>query len=155
MRSYSHETRHIRITKISYLKGKRKHIEENISKLPVAVVGISLGFITLGNIWGSLGATWIREFANLFAMGAVILMILKILLHGNQVLGEIKHSVTGSFYPTLAMTMIVFSGYIVERLGLSVGRCIWFIGIGIFIVLVIIFLRERIRDFKWAPFLPI
>lgn len=129
----------------------KKHDFVNI---PVAITGISLGFITLGNLWGDLGATWIRTFANIFAATAVILMFIKICLHPKKSFDEMQHCLIGSFYPTIAMTLMVFSGFIARIWGKPLGQALWLFGIILFVILAGLFILAQIQNFNWKHVVP-
>ncbi|MEG2546443.1 MAG: TDT family transporter [Niameybacter sp.] len=126
----------------------------HFKNIPVAITGISLGFITLGNLWGGLGAFWLQDFANLFAATAVILMLIKICLHPQKSYEEIQHPMIGSFYPTIGMTLMVFSNFVATSIGITAGRCVWWLGIGIFIILATLFLIAQLKNFSWHNVLP-
>ena len=132
------------------IKLHRHHFRD----IPVAITGISLGFITLGNLWGDLGAIWIKDFANLFAVIAVTLMLTKICLHPQKSFEEMQHHMIGSFYPTIGMTLMVFSNFVATSLNLTIGRCIWWIGIIIFTILAVLFISAQAKDFSWDNVLP-
>lgn len=135
---------------ISPIKLTRHHF----SNIPIAITGISLGFITLGNLWGDLGSYWLKYFANIFSAVAVILMLLKIFLHPKKCYEEMQHHMTGSFYPTIGMTLMVFSNFVASTVNLTAGRWIWWIGICIFIVLAVVFMIAQIKNFSWHNVLP-
>lgn len=132
------------------IKLHRHHFRD----IPVAITGISLGFITLGNLWGDLGALWIKDFANLFAVIAVTLMLIKICLHPQKSYEEMQHHMVGSFYPTIGMTLMVFSGFVATSLNLTIGRTIWWLGIIIFTILAILFIIAQAKNFSWDNVLP-
>jgi tellurite resistance protein TehA-like permease len=128
--------------------------KEKIGNVPVAITGISLGFITLGGVWANLGATSIRVFASIFTFIAIIIMFSKIILHPKKVYEEMKHCVVGSFYPTMAMALIVFSTFVYDIINPTLGRGIWFFGIILYIVLSTIFIIARLKNFKLEEMVP-
>lgn len=131
------------------------HIKKHdFGNIPVAITGISLGFITLGNLWGDLGALWIKTFANLFAATAVILMLVKIFLHPKKSFDEMQHCLIGSFYPTIAMTLMVFSGFIAHIFGKPFGQALWLFSIILFIVLAGLFILAQVQNFHWQHVVP-
>lgn len=135
---------------ISPIKLTRHHF----SNIPIAITGISLGFITLGNLWGDLGSLWLKDFANIFAATAVILMLLKISLHPKKCYDEMQHHMTGSFYPTIGMTLMVFSNFVASSINITAGQWVWWIGILIFVILSFLFIIAQIKSFSWHNVLP-
>lgn len=128
--------------------------KHDLGNIPIAITGISLGFITLGNLWGDFGATSLKIFANLFAATAVILMLIKICLHPKKSFSEMKHSLIGSFYPTIAMTLMVFAGFIAQSFNKELGRLIWLVAIILFIILAGLFIIAQAQDFNLYHVVP-
>lgn len=128
--------------------------KHDFGNIPVAITGISLGFITLGNLWGDFGALWIRAFANLFAAAAVTLMLIKICLHPKKSYEEMQHNLIGSFYPTIAMTLMVFSGFVARIFGKHMGQFVWLFAIVLFIILAGLFIFAQTHNFHWRHVVP-
>lgn len=128
--------------------------KHDFGNIPVAITGISLGFITLGNLWGDFGALWIRAFANFFAATAVTLMLIKICLHPKKSFDEMQHCLIGSFYPTIAMTLMVFSGFIARTFGKPFGQAVWLFAIVLFIILAGLFILAQTQNFHWKHVVP-
>ncbi|MGL6107031.1 TDT family transporter [Romboutsia sp.] len=127
-----------------------KDIYKNI---PIAISGISLALMSITTAWVGVGSTFFRHFGVFFSLIALTLIITKALLHPKDTLSEIRHPFIGSFYPTIAMTIMVISTYVVEY-SLIIGRCMWLFGIALHIILNLIFFVSRFKNFKFEDVVP-
>ncbi|MGL5753000.1 MAG: TDT family transporter, partial [Paraclostridium sp.] len=81
------------------------------------------------------------------------LLLTKAILHPQNVLEEIKHPFIGSFYPTIAMTLMVVSTYIVQY-SKPVAQFVWLFGLLLHILLDTMFFIARTKDFKFEDVVP-
>lgn len=136
--------------KIKIHKILNKDIYKNT---PIAVSGISLALMSITTAWVGLGSDFFRHFGVFFSCIAIGLLITKSILHPKDVLNEIKHPFIGSFYPTIAMTLMVISTYIVQ-FSKPFAQGLWLFGIILHLILDIMFLIARFKDFKFEDVVP-
>lgn len=127
-----------------------KDIYKNI---PVALSGISLAVMSITTAWVGVGSTFFRQFGVFFAFIALTLIFIKAILHPKDTFAEIKHPFIGSFYPTIAMTLMVISSYAVDY-SPTAGKCIWLFAVLLHITLDLIFIISRFKDFKFDDVVP-
>lgn len=127
-----------------------KDIYKNI---PIAASGVSLALMSITTAWVGLGSTFFRHFGVLFSIVSIGLLLTKALLHPKVIISELKHPFIGSFYPTIAMTLMVISNYIVEY-SKHTAQALWLFAICLHIVLDLIFFITRIKDFKFEDVVP-
>lgn len=127
-----------------------KDIYKNI---PIAASGVSLALMSITTAWVGLGSTFFRHFGVLFSIVSIGLLLTKALLHPKVIISELKHPFIGSFYPTIAMTLMVISTYIVEY-SKHTAQALWLFAICLHIVLDLIFFITRIKDFKFEDVVP-
>ncbi|MGL4656605.1 MAG: TDT family transporter [Sarcina sp.] len=120
---------------------------------PIGAVGTSLGFMTLANVWAIHGVTFLKPIAIIFAICALSLLTVKVLVHPKQTWSEMKNPILGGFYPTIDMALFVLMGYLLPYLP-SVAKAIWLIGIAFHLVYFAVFFGSRIKGFKMRHMLP-
>ena len=136
--------------KIKIHKILNKDIYKNT---PIAVSGISLALMSITTAWVGLGSDFFRHFGVFFTCIAIGLLLIKTILHPKDVFNEVKHPFVGSFYPTIAMTLMVVSTYIVQYNKTS-AELLWLFGIILHVLLDLIFLFARFKDFKFEYIVP-
>lgn len=127
-----------------------KDIYKNV---PIALSGISLALMSLTTAWVGVGSTFFRHFGVFFAVIALTLLLVKAILHPKDTLSEMRHPFIGSFYPTIAMTIMVISTYAVEY-NVLIGKCMWIFGVVLHIVLDLVFIISRFKNFKFEDVVP-
>ncbi len=115
--------------------------------IPIAFSGVSLALMSITTAWVGVGSNFFRVFGVFFSTIALTLIIAKSLLHPKETFDEIRHPYIGTFYPTIAMTIMVISTFIVE-FNETFARYLWFFGIILHLILDLTFILSRIRDFK-------
>lgn len=96
------------------MKVINREVKSNFEDMPVAIAGISLGFMSISTALLEFNITWVRHIAVLFSILCIGFLLIKLILHPHKVMNEIKHPMAGSIYPTIFMTMMLLSVYIVE-----------------------------------------
>ena len=127
--------------------------KQNIINFPVAIASISLGFLTIATVWESLGFTFIRLFAVVFASISIVLLLLKLLLDHKNVINELKNPVTGGLYFTVTMTLMAISNYL-SNYSLIIARFIWLTAIILHIIMFINFIMFMKKDFEFKKIVP-
>lgn len=142
--------------KLSNLKNIKPHkiLNKDIYKnVPIAASGVSLALMSITTAWVGLGSTFFRHFGVVFSVISIGLLLTKSILHPKDVLAEIQHPFIGSFYPTIAMTLMVISTYVVQY-SKPLAQSLWLFAICLHIVLDIIFFSARFKDFKFEDIVP-
>lgn len=128
-------------------------MKENIKNFPVGLTGVALGTATLGAAWGNLNVNWVSIITLSIALIYFFAIILRNIFHYNVFKDELKHHVLGSYVPTMAMAMMVFSGVLVKE-NEFLGRALWLFAIGVHLVCLFIFAYHRLRNFKMEHIVP-
>lgn len=111
--------------------------EASVKNLPVNLFASVMGLSGLALAWrlahGSLGATAVLgEAIGVFALGVFVLISLgyltKLVKHPGAVYAEFHHPVAGSFFGTIAISILLLSA-IVEPYGAGAAHAIWTIGV--------------------------
>lgn len=142
--------------KLHHLKKIKVHkiLDKNIYKnTPIAVSGVSLALMSITTAWVDVGSYFFRHFGIFFTCIAIGLLLIKTILHPMDVLAEIKHPFIGTFYPTIAMTLMVVSTYVVQY-SKPFAQCLWWFSIILHLVLDLTFLFARFKDFKFEYIVP-
>lgn len=109
-----------------------------LEKLPVPILPTFVGAATLANVYSGLSYTWIRHLTMLAAAVVLICYLLKILLYPKTFLAEYSNVVPASLYAGFSMVTMILGSYIFEFQPVM-GKGIWFLGVGIHFVHLIIF----------------
>ncbi|MGL5754170.1 MAG: TDT family transporter [Paraclostridium sp.] len=131
-------------------------MKELISKLenyPIGICGTSLAFITLGNCWLVNGIYFIKIVAIIFAICAIALMLLKIIIFPKTMIEEIKNPVVGSFYPTIDMAGLLIASYFLD-LAPGFAKGLWLTCIVVHAIIFVVFLTYRAKNFKLTDMVP-
>lgn len=120
---------------------------------PIGAVGTSLGFMTLANVWAIHGVTFLKPLAIIFAVCALSLLTVKVVVHPKQTWNEMKDPILGGFYPTIDMALFVLMGYLLPYLP-SVAKIVWLVGIAFHLTYFAVFFGSRIKNFKMRHMLP-
>lgn len=88
----------------------RKRISK-LEHMPIGITGACLAFITLSNSWQLNGITFVKPAAIFLAVCMLALTGLRALFFPKAMWAELKHPVTGTFYPTIGMATWLVAGY--------------------------------------------
>lgn len=124
-----------------------------IENYPIGMCGTALGFITLSNCYNSLGFTYIKTIAIVFAIIALYLMVLRAVFYPHKIIEELKNPIVGSFYPTFDMTLFLIAAS-VYSVSPILGKILWIISVIIHIAIFLIFLGFRARKFRMEDLFP-
>ena len=122
---------------------------EKLERYPIGISGTCLSFITLSNCWLLKGVDYLKPIAIILALGMLTLMVIRFIKFPKVVSEEIKHPVTGTFYPTIGMVTWLVSAYfypVFPKLctALWLGAVAWHYGI---VILYTVF-RIKEKNFK-------
>lgn len=132
-----------------------KWIHTKTREIPTPVAGLALGIASMG---------WCLE--NLLPLdgrgqtaGAVIAGILLCMLtvrficHPDTLHRDLKHPVVGSIVPTFAMATMVVSKAL-GRVFPVTGEILWFLAVGVHLVVLALFIWHRARDWQMNHMVP-
>ena len=109
-----------------------------IEKIPVPCIATFLSFLTLGNVYGGLGFVWLRYLIMTCGTVFIIFYILKFAMFSKTCLKEYEQTIPASLYGAFSMVLMVLGSFYYE-IGLPFGKIIWFIGVAIHCVQIIVF----------------
>lgn len=130
-----------------------KNVINKLENYPIGMCGTSLAFITLSNCWAFVGIKFLKPLAIIFAIIAISLMFLRIILFPKIIWEELKNPVIGTFYPTIDMSCFLIAAYFINIFP-NFSKALWLVCIifhGVFFVLFCIF---RIKDFSIKNMIP-
>lgn len=123
-----------------------------IKKIPLPFAAVILACAALGNLL----ATYTIVAKNIFgAIAAImfILLTLKIAVCWKSVKEEMKNPVIASVIPTYSMAMMILAGYL-KPYSASAGVGLWWLGVIIHVVLIILYTKNFIFGFKINKIFP-
>ncbi len=107
-------------------------------KIPVPTLAITLASLTLGNVYGNLGFTWLRALIMICGTIVILAYIFKIIRFPKVCLAEYEDTVTASLYATFTMCLMSLGSFYFEK-GLIIGKGIWWAGVIIQFIHILIF----------------
>lgn len=113
-------------------------MKERLKKLPVPVLPTFVGTLTLGNVYGGMGYTWLRVLIMICATAVVLAYIFKIILCSSTCIEEYKQTVPCSLYAGFTMCLMILGSFCFEK-GMAFGKWIWLLAIIIHAVHICIF----------------
>ena len=130
-----------------------KHIHQQLSTLPVALTGLALGIAGLTGALTIVLGSYIAFVGASISSILVFLIILKNVLHGRVFLSELAHPMLGSFIPTLAMALMVIASVLLPFIP-TVAKSIWVCAIIFHCIILVQFVRFRMREFSIQHVIP-
>ncbi len=118
---------------------------ERLKKLPVPVLPAFVGTLTLSNVYGGMGYTWVRYAAMALATIVVLCYIVKIIVFPRVCEAEYNQTVPSSLYAGFTMCLMILGSFYYE-IGLGFGKLIWLVAVIIHAVHIGIFTRRNIID---------
>ncbi|MGX8680224.1 MAG: TDT family transporter [bacterium] len=109
-----------------------------LKNMPVAVLPTFVGTLTLSNVYGGLGYTWVRYAAMIAGTIIVILYFIKIALYPDVCKKEYSQTVPASLYAGLTMCLMILGSFYYEK-GLLIGKIVWMIAVFAHIIHILIF----------------
>lgn len=125
----------------------------NLPKIPIALAGLSLGIITVGNTlsqyinpyWGFIG--------NSFATIIVFIFIIRNVFHFSVFYQEVIDPITGSFIPTFTMTIMLLAMKLMHFVPFS-GKVLWIFAVVTHLITCCIFVTHQLKTFQLKNVLP-
>ncbi|MDO4473677.1 MAG: TDT family transporter [Eubacteriales bacterium] len=127
---------------------------ERLERIPVPVIPTFVGALTLSNIYGGMGYTWVRHLSMWAATVFMICYIIKIVKYPSTCKKEYCQVIPGSLYAAFAMVLMILGSYYYDYAP-AVGKAIWSIAIVIHATHILIFTyRNVIRKRDMNTFMP-
>ncbi len=86
-------------------------MKEKLKGLPLPILPTTLGAITLSNVYGLLGFSFVKNFFNLFGTIIILYYLAKIVSHPRIVKKEYSQTVPASLYAALSMILMLLAVY--------------------------------------------
>lgn len=112
-------------------------MKDIIKKVPVPLCGVMLGLAALGNLLQSYGEG-IRYLCGIVAAFLLVLVLLKLVMFPQMIKEDMQNPIMASVAATFPMAIMLLSTYVKPFIG-PVAMYIWFLAIGLHIVLIIYF----------------
>ncbi len=130
-----------------------KSITERIEKMPIPVVATAVGTSTLGNVYSSLGFTFIRHFS--MALGTIIFLayLYKIVVYTKAVKGDYDNTIFASLYGVVSMLLMLLSSYYIQWFPFFKYILIFAVIVHAMHILVFVYLKV-IKKFEITFFMP-
>ncbi|MGL4561325.1 MAG: TDT family transporter, partial [Brevinema sp.] len=126
----------------------------NLLIMPIGFVAAVMGSVTLSNIYGILGYTWIRYLFHGLGIIVALMMLTKVILYFSKCREEYNNMVLASLYPSFSMLIILIGSFIFPFYA-PIGKMLWLGGIGIHLFLILFFTwKHVILGFNYATFVP-
>ncbi len=106
--------------------------------IPVPAVAATLASLTLGNVYGGLGYTWLRALIMLCGTLMVLAYLVKIIFFSKTCLAEYNETIPASLYAPFPMCMMILGAYYNE-IGLGFGKGLWWAGVIIHFIHIVVF----------------
>ncbi len=116
---------------------------EKLKKMPVPVLPTFVAALTLSNVYGGMGYTWLRYTVMTIAALVVLAYILKIIFHPGVCLAEYKQTVPSSLYAGFTMCCMILGSFYYE-IGLGFGKWLWLAAVIIHAVHICIFTYNNV-----------
>lgn len=127
---------------------------ERIEKIPVPLLPTMTGALTLSNIYGGMGYTWIRHFFMWVTVAILIAYIIKMIRYPNTCIEEYKQVVPCSLYAGFSMCVMILGSYFYE-MGWGFGKPLWALGVLIHACQILVFTyRNVIKSRNIDTFIP-
>lgn len=130
-----------------------KQYIEKLARMPIGISGTCLAFITLSNSWSLKGITYLKPVAIFIALSMLTLMVLRFYYFPKVMLSELKHPVTGTFYPTMGMVLWLVSGYFYPKLPVLCS-CLWLFAVVYHYAIAAYYTFIRIKEKSFQNIMP-
>lgn len=123
-----------------------------IKKIPLPFAAVILACAALGNLVSSY-TVMAKNIFGAIATIMFILLTLKMVVCWKSVKEEMKNPVIASVIPTYSMAMMILSGYL-KPYSASAGAGLWWLGVIIHVVLIVVYTKNFICGFKINKIFP-
>ncbi|MGL4392112.1 MAG: TDT family transporter [Fusobacteriaceae bacterium] len=133
---------------------KFSNILNRLERFPVAMVGTTVGAITLSNAYAFINLNFLRTVFMIMGIFVFILATIKLIHHHGTFIKEYQTPVAGSLYATYAMLLVLIGSFIFGIFPVF-GKILCYIGFVLHAITIILFTYFHVhRHFKIETFLP-
>lgn len=111
---------------------------DRLKRMPVAVLPTFVGALTLSNVYGGMGYTWLRYVVMVCATIVIISYLVKIISCPAVCRSEYEQTVPCSLYAGLPMALMILGSFYKE-IGLGLGKYIWLAAVVVHAVHICVF----------------
>ena len=111
---------------------------KRLENLPVPVLPTFVGFLTLSNVYGGMGYTWLRYAVMAAATVVILCYIVKIAVYPKTCAKEYAQTVPASLYAGFTMCLMILGSFYYE-IGLGFGKIVWLIGVIVHAIHILVF----------------
>ncbi len=111
---------------------------KRLEKLPVPVLPTFVGFLTLSNVYGGMGYTWLRYAVMAAATAVILCYIVKIAVYPKTCAREYAQTVPASLYAGFTMCLMILGSFYYE-IGLGFGKIVWLFGVIVHAIHILVF----------------
>lgn len=116
---------------------------ERLERMPVPVLPTFVGALTLSNVYGGMGYTWVRHLTMWAATVIILLYVIKIVKFPKTCRKEYETVVPSSLYAGFTMILMILGSYYYDYVP-ALGKGIWMAAIAIHAVHILIFTYRNV-----------
>lgn len=128
-------------------------MKNRLANLPVPILPTMVGACTLSNVFQSLGYTGVRHITMIAASVILLVYLGKIILHFDTFKKEYRTTVPSSLYAGFSMVLMILGSYYFD-MNAMIGKAMWFSGIILHAIHILLFTIRNLRNFQWDTFVP-
>ena len=111
---------------------------KRLEKMPVPVLPTFVGLLTLSNVYGGMGYTWLRYAVMAAATIVIVFYLVKIAVYPKTCAREYAQTVPASLYAGLTMCLMILGSFYYEK-GLGFGKIVWLVAVIAHMVHILVF----------------
>ena len=111
---------------------------KRLEKMPVPVLPTFVGLLTLSNVYGGMGYTWLRYAVMAAATIVIVFYLVKIAVYPKTCAREYVQTVPASLYAGLTMCLMILGSFYYEK-GLGFGKIVWLVAVIAHMVHILVF----------------
>lgn len=116
---------------------------ERLERMPVPVLPTFVGALTLSNVYGGMGYTWIRHLTMWTATAIILLYVIKIVKFPGTCKKEYEAVVPCSLYAGFTMVLMILGSYYFDYVP-ALGKGIWMAALAVHAVHILIFTYRNV-----------
>ena len=116
---------------------------ERLERMPVPVLPTFVGALTLSNVYGGMGFTWVRHLSMWVATIVWLLYIVKIALFSKVCAKEYSNTIPCSLYAGFTMVMMILGSYYFDYVPV-LGKAMWCIGLAVHACHILVFTYRNV-----------
>lgn len=128
-------------------------MKNRLANLPVPILPTMVGACTLSNVFQSLGYTGVRHITMIAASVILLVYLGKIIVHFDTFKKEYRTTVPSSLYAGFTMVLMILGSYYFD-MNAAIGKAMWFTGIILHAIHILLFTIRNLRNFQWDTFVP-